>query len=285
MELIIPEKYLIRWEGYTKFTGNHCVDIYATRYVFAVPEVANLEPGYTFYIDTNDRTRENGKLVCCGQKREHYSGAYHLHVPEYPKGFTYTALKTENREEGKKYKRYTFSGLELQALYNGHKLSDGISAVAKVKFYAKSGYLSAKEVIREDYIVGKRIGCWFYSDEFDTKRRVGTKGVSILGEIEEEHEATIRQLIEAYKAQNKAISQSTNQHSYNLSMVESICREIIKINMSDDDLLQGKVEDIRNRLNKLKAACFTVVEQDRKRHESNEKELLESLKKYYKVPE
>lgn len=283
MELIIPEKYLIRWEGYTKFTGNHRADVFAARYVFAAPDAANLDAGYTIYIDTNDKTRENGKLIGCGQKYEHYSGAYHLQVPEYPKGFTYTALKTENREEGKKYKRYTFSGLELQALYNGHKLSDATSAVAKVKFYANNGRLTAREVIREDYIVGKRIGCWFYSDKLDTKRRVGTKGVSILGEIEGEHEEAVRQLIEAYKAQNKAISQSSHQHNYNLSAVESICREIIKIDVSDDDLMQSKVEDVRARLNTLKSACFTVVEHDRERCEYNEKELLENLKKYYKV--
>ena len=192
-------------------------------------------------------------------------------------------LKTENREEGKRYKRYTFSALELQALYNGHNLSDGVSAVAKVKFYANNGHMTAKEVIREDYIVGKRIGCWFYSDELDTKRRVGTKGVRILGEIEEEHKETIRQLIKAYKAQKKAMAQSDSQRGYNLSLVEGMCRDSAKIDVSADDLLQGKVEELKDKLCTLKTALYALVVNDCKRRENSEKELLESLEKYYKV--
>ena len=282
MQLIIPDKYLIRWEEYTRFTGYHRADYFAARYVFAAPEAANLEAGYTIYIDTGDQTRENGKLICCGQKYEHYNGAYHLQVPEYSKDFTYTASRTENREEGKRYKRYTFSALELQALYNGHNLSDGVSAVAKVKFYTNNGRLTAKEVIREDYIVGKRIGCWFYSDELDTKRRVGTKGVNILGEIDKENEEAVRQLIKAYKEQNKALLQSNHQYHYNLSTLETMCRDIIKIDVSDSDLLQSKVDDVRSMLSALKTECLTVVENEREKRENNENELLEKLKKYYK---
>lgn len=222
MELIIPEKYLIRWEEYTKFTGKHRADFFAARYVFAAPDAANLEAGYTIYIDTYDQQRENKKLISCGGHSEHYSGAYHLQVPNYPKEFIYTALKTENREEGKKYKRYKFTALELQALYSGYSLTEIISVLAKVNIYANNGTRLAGEVVAEKLIVGKQCGCWFYSDELDTKRRVGTKGVSILGEIEGEHEETVKSMISEKLKRQRQIQSKMDSISLELFRLKSL---------------------------------------------------------------
>ncbi len=229
MQLIIPDRYFLRWESYAKFGYGHSVDFNAVRYVFAVPDAAGLESGYTIYIHTYDVSRSDStapsgrKIVTVGAKKEHYSGAYHIEVEN---DAVFTAIKTESREPGKKYTRHKFNALELQAMYNGHDLNDAVDVVAKVLIYQNDDTRLAGKVMEEKIVIGKKVGCWLYSEELDSKRRISTKGVQILGEIDGASVYSARKLISDHKKEILSIQQSENVLAHRLYQVDSLMRDI-----------------------------------------------------------
>lgn len=229
MQLIIPDRYFLRWESYAKFGYGHSVDFNAVRYVFAVPDAAGLESGYTIYIHTYDVSRSDStapsgrKIVAVGAKKEHYSGAYHIEVQN---DAVFTAIKTESREPGKKYTRHKFNALELQAMYNGHDLNDAVDVVAKVLIYQNDDTRLAGKVMEEKIIVGKKIGCWLYSEDLDSKRRISAKGVRILGEIDDVSVYSVRALIADHKKEISSIQRSENVIAHRLYQVDSLMRDI-----------------------------------------------------------
>ena len=229
MQLIIPDRYFLRWESYAKFGYGHSVEFNAVRYVFAVPDTAGLESGYTIYIHTYDVSRSDStapsyrEVVAVGAKKEHYAGAYHIEVQN---DAVFTAIKTESREQGKKYARHKFNALELQAMYNGHDLNDAVDVVAKVLIYQNDDTRLAGRIMEEKVIVGKKVGCWLYSEDLDSKRRISTKGVRILGEIDGASVYSVRTLIADYKKEISSIQRSENVIARRLYQVDSLMRDI-----------------------------------------------------------
>ncbi|MDE6059377.1 MAG: hypothetical protein K2G44_04970 [Clostridia bacterium] len=209
MELLIDKKYLIRLECYTKFGYGGCYDPFAVRYVFALPKSAGLPAGYTVYIDAiwvewerdeNGRRIKNAKPIYT--KELENDCTYRLHRDNE---IVYEATMTENREAGKRYKRYKYTSEELYALYQNVDLKTADISVAKIDIYLDGSEGNRHKAIygnRIDktlYLVGKVQGCWFYCSELDTKRRIGSRGVKILGKIKADNEAVAKQLISKYQ--------------------------------------------------------------------------------------
>lgn len=207
MELLIDKKYLLRLEKYTKFGYGGSFAI-AARYVFSLPEQAGIPKGYTVYIEANnvEWNTKDGVYFRSEQistRELENNKTYRLNRDDAE----YMATMTENREQGKRYKRYKFSAEELYALYQNVDLTSAQSVVAKVDIYIKGNEGLKHEIFygnridKTVYLVGKVQGCWFYCSELDTKRRINSHGVTILGHIEDKSVDTIKELIE--QAQKK----------------------------------------------------------------------------------
>ncbi len=207
MELLIDKKYLLRLEKYKKFGYGGSFEI-AARYVFSLPANAGIPEGYTVYIEAHE--------VEWDTKDSIYYNSEPLSTRELENGRTYRidrddevymATMTENREEGKRYKRYKFTAEELYALYQNVDLKSAQYAVAKVDIYIKGNeglrhkIAYGNRIDKTVYLVGKVKGCWFYSSELDTKRNINSHGVTILGNIEDSSVDTIKELIK--QAQEK----------------------------------------------------------------------------------
>lgn len=225
MNLIIPKDYLLRLEGYTKFGYNHTYDPFACRYVFKLPKTAGLPDGYTVNIDAAGVEYERDKYGNAIHEQPLYT--QELKGESYSIPFNrqniYEAVMTENREPGKKYKRYKYTAEELYALYQNFDLTDAKYALAKVLIY-KDGFTVYDRVIDNGYYIGKRKGCWFYCSDLDTKRRIGSKGVTIISEFSEEHLNEIKAALRERKDEIKAIRKNLNSISYYKSDLRTILR-------------------------------------------------------------
>lgn len=242
MELLIDKKYLVRLERYTKFGYGGSYDPFAVRYVFSLPKNAGLPDGYTVYIDAQrvkweqdekGHTPFNAKPLYT--KELENDRTYRL---DRDNNVEYVAKMTENREEGKRYKQFKFTSEELYALYQNVDLASADLAVAKIDIYldGREGnqhkVLYGNRIERTDYYVGKVQGSWFYCSELDTKRRIGSHGVKILGNIKTEDEATAWQLIG--KTQKK-IEQCKENYSRIHSSRYSVDRAWWEVNYYCDD--------------------------------------------------
>lgn len=206
MELLIDKKYLVRLDCFTRFGYGGVFNPYAVRYVFRLPERAGVPDGYTIYIDadyhrSSDVIWENNDIYTkhpIGTKELEHDKTYRL---DRKSDAVYVAKMTENREEGKRYKQYKYTAEELYALYQNVDLKSAALAVAKIDIYIEGQEgnrhkaLYGNRIERTDYYIGKVQGSWFYCSELDTKRRIGSHGVTILGNIKSEDEASARQLI------------------------------------------------------------------------------------------
>ena len=219
MELLIDKKYLIRLEGYTKFYGSG-YDPFAARYVFAPPANAGLPDGYTIYIDAQMVEWEhNEKGLRFNDSKPLYTKelennrTYRL---DRPSNTVYVAQMTENREEGKRYKRYKYTAEELYALYQNVDLKTAELAVARVDIYLEGKAGNKHKVIygnridETKYLVGKVQGCWFYCTELDTKRRINSHGVTLLGKIKPNDEQEARSIVAEAEKQIKAYKRELN---------------------------------------------------------------------------
>lgn len=215
MELLIDKKYLIRLERYTKFYGSG-YDPFATRYVFAPPASAGLPDGYTFYIDAEKvewERDDSGRQQPVYTKELENGKTYRL---DRPSDTVYLAQMTENREEGNRYKRYKYTAEELYALYQNVDLTTAELAVAKIDIYLEGRAGNAHKMIygnridETKYLVGKVQGCWFYCTELDTKRRIGSHGVTIFGKIKPSDEPEARSIVAEAVKQIKAYKRELN---------------------------------------------------------------------------
>lgn len=277
MLLIIPEKYFIRWETYTKFGYGGSFTPFVVRYVFSVPESSKLPADYTIYFDTDDYQMKDRKIFCVGDK-EHHSGSYHIKVDD---SANFTAVKTEGREEGKKYKRYHFSALQLQALYNGHDLAEADTVVAKIKIYANTHDRQANEVREEKIIVGQRVGSWLYTAESETKRLIGSRGVEILGKISDNDKEAVEKEI-AFAVQKQAsFANDIYTCRRNISYLKSAIDDIHKIRTSEKNL-----DMYLQIIKEHNMAALELLSEEEKTCEKQVEqvpvELLERLKKFYK---
>lgn len=195
MYLKIHKKYLEKVEQYTKFDkwGYHP---YTARYIFNLPEGTQYE-GYALLMDTTDARFQYGELIpeSVGAQRERKGNYYCLFVEDPMKEVFISRYK--DREPGKKYKRFSLTYEALQAIYNFEAEWETLPyAAAKVLHYRNNGTRDAKKVVAERYELGRIGGTWFYCD--GEKRKIDSKGVEIIGEIQRGKEEEVARLIEAH---------------------------------------------------------------------------------------
>lgn len=162
--------------------------------------------------------------------------------------------RTENREDGKRYKQYKFTPAELNGIYgNEYK-----HAVALVKIYADNNRITASEVVETKYIVGIVDGCWFISDELKKRRRVDTNGVEILCHFPASDTVAVDDIIKEHK---KKLQEIDRQHTeiycalHNLERVSLELKFKLKIpELADvNDATIIAKNSLEARLNKINA--------------------------------
>lgn len=265
---IVPKKSFLRKEKYTKFGYGGAVNPFAERYVFAPPELAKLDEGYTLYIDAEHKSSETEKY------------SFHFDISN---DTVLTFIKTEGREEGKKYKRYSFNVMDLQALYNGNDLSQAETVVAKIKIYANSKNRDAGEVIEEKYVIGKRVGCWFYSlgsENAYSRRRVDTHGVKIIGKLSPEKVSDCEDAIKEYYREEKRLTDEYYD-------AESELRELDRFVSWKSDRLSELCPECKRDVSKIKSGTMAIVlkinnfmQENEKKRELLATEFIENLKQY-----
>lgn len=270
MVLLIPKKYLIRCEEYSRFTRNGYYGK-AKRFVFGLPTAANLEQGYSICIDMEN----------CSESM----ASYHIKLSEFQINNGFIAIKTEDREAGKKYKRHSFSALDLQALYDNKSLSMATTVLAKVKYY---NFVHKSKVIvyKQEYVVANKIGCWLYSDKFDTKRLVGSNGIDILGEIVPNSEDAIHKLLTQHKTRREKLLDSLDEIIDASNIVTSMQNQAKKlaknIEATDKDVYEhnAAIEDHLSMLqNKYESKISKIREEISM---FDEKTLIDELRRFIK---
>lgn len=180
--LKIPKDCLVRQYKETAFGYGGMFRPNTDHYVFRLPGAEY--DGYTFTVT------ENFGRFCDMQTSGNWYSVY-VSSDDLP----IVVKRTENREDGKRYKQFKFTPKELASMYG-----DGFRyAVAYLTKYLNNNRLSAGMVMDRVYAVGVVDGCWFLSDEFRERRRIGSKGVEIIGYIDKTNVDTVRSLFEEHK--------------------------------------------------------------------------------------
>ena len=299
MELLIDKKYLIRLEKYTKFGYRGSYDPWACRYVFKLPPNAGLPDGYTVYIEAHrvEWERDEKSRVRPWSSKPLYTDelennrTYRL---DRESDAVYVATMTENREEGKRYKQYKYTAEELYALYQNVDLKTAELAVAKIDIYIEGQEgnrhkaLHGNRIERTDYYVGKVQGCWFYCSELDTKRRIGSHGVTILGNIKAENEAAAWQLIRQTQKKIKQCKESCTCIHIARSSIDKAWREV-NYYCDEKNTNAPKDEEVLNAIRAVRSDAEKAIQLiDKKLSEEDaeileiQTELEEQLKKLYK---
>ncbi len=130
------------------------------------------------------------------------SNANYVSISEGSEYYEFVLIKSE-REPGKRYARPKLTFAELKAAFAEHSrqfYSDNLpQALAYVKTYRNNGRFNADDVVDESFCVGGYSEKWFYVTDTD-KRRLGTKGVTLLCELSPEEVAPMKERIARYKA-------------------------------------------------------------------------------------
>lgn len=242
MYLKIPKDYFVRQYNETAFGYGGTFRPNTDHYVFRLPGAAY--DGYTFTV-----TALFGRFDAVQSLGDWYS--VYVSSDDLP----ITVKRTENREDGKRYKQYKLTPDELNRLYgSNHKY-----AVAFITIYRNNGKLNASDIIEKKYSVGMVDGCWFISNESEKRRRIDTKGVELLcyitdsdldvvNDIFKTHEKKLRELdrqhSEIYHALNKLVHVVDWDLSYYLNIPE-----IADVN---DAAINAK-KSLETRLNKINA--------------------------------
>lgn len=191
--LKIHKNHLEDVEQYTKFGRNGSFRPYCARYVFLLPQGTKYE-SYALKLDTEDFEIINGKVVkeSVGERYERKGNYYHVDVDAED---TFVLVKYKDREEGKKYKRYTVGAGELIEIFNfeGKDLGGMEIAVAEVAQYLNNGTRYAGSVVTSRYKVGRIDNSWFYDG--DEKRKLNTKGCKLVCRIPSERREEAERLI------------------------------------------------------------------------------------------
>lgn len=188
MYLKIPKDCLLRQYDETAFGYGGIYRPNVEHYVFGLCGAEY--DGYTFTV-----TSDFGRFDTVQKSGDWYS--VYVSSDELP----IVVKRTENREDGKRYKQYKFTPAELNGIYgNEYK-----HAVALVKIYADNNRITASEVVETKYIVGIVDGCWFISDELKKRRRIDTNGVKILGFISAIDAQKVKEIIERHKEKGRDI--------------------------------------------------------------------------------
>ena len=263
--LKIHKKYLADVEQYTKFGYGGKINPYAVRYIFSFPQDSEYKD-YALLVDTEDFKYEDRALIkdSVGKSYELKGSYYTLTVKE---DATFTISRYFNREDGKKYKRHTLDATQLNAIFNhGKSISELPFVVASLKEYLDNGTRDAGRVIKESITLARSDGTWIYVNE--ERRRINSKGVTILGKISPESKNVVAELIASfYKSQDEIYSNAMrlSNDNYELNVIMDHSRFLSSEETS-------------------KAICKLCIEQRTKNLQAAEKEKasLEDLKESFK---
>lgn len=221
--LKIHKKYLADVEQYTKFGYGGSINPYAVRYVFAFPSESEYKD-YALLIDTEDFKYSDRELLkdSVGKGYELKGNYYTLTVKD---DATFAVSRYFNREDGKKYKRYTLDTTQINAVFNhGKNIEDLPFVVASLKEYLDNGTHDAGRVIKESITLARSDGTWLYVD--DQRRRINSKGVTILGKILPENKNDVAELISSfYRSQDEIYlkAMSLSNENYELGVIIDRC--------------------------------------------------------------
>lgn len=265
LTLKIHKKYLADVEQYTKFGYGGKINPYAVRYIFSFPQDSEYKD-YALLVDTEDFKYEDRALIkdSVGKSYELKGSYYTLTVKD---DATFTISRYFNREDGKKYKRHTLDATQLNAIFNhGKSISELPFVVASLKEYLDNGTRDAGRVIKESITLARSDGTWIYVNE--ERRRINSKGVTILGKISPESKNVVAELIASfYKSQDEIYSNAMrlSNDNYELNVIMDHSRFLSSEETS-------------------KAICKLCIEQRTKNLQAAEKEKasLEDLKESFK---
>ena len=224
--LKIHKKHLADVEQYTKFGYGGRINPYAVRYIFAFPTESEYKD-YALLVDTEDFKYEDRELLknSVGRSYELKGNYYTLNVKD---DATFTVSRYFNREDGKKYKRYTLDATQINAVFNhGKNIEDLPFVVASLKEYLDNGTHDAGRVIKESITIARSDGTWLYVD--DQRRRINSKGVTILGKILPENKNDVAELISSfYRSQDEIYlkAMSLSNENYELDVIIDHCRSL-----------------------------------------------------------
>lgn len=240
INLKIPKKYLVRQYTDTAFGREGAFELDVEHFVFSLPG-AEFD-GYTFTAFSAFDIGRFGKITLHGDW-------YNVEVlyDDTP----ITLKRTENREDGKRYKQYKFKPAELAGMY-GCNLQQ---AVALVSIYANNGSRTAKEVIETKYVVGAIDGCWFICSDLAERRRLDTKGVKILGYISATDAQTVNDVIEQHKKKERQILRALSNIQANRRKIQDIDSDVARIGMTElagiKDITAKALESLSKQYDKL----------------------------------
>lgn len=239
INLKIPKKYLVRQYKGTAF-GRGGFELNVEHYVFGIPG-AEFD-GYTFTAFSAFDIGRFGKITLLGDW-------YNVEVlyDDTP----ITLKRTENREDGKKYKQYKLKPAELAGMYG----CDLQHVVALVSIYRNNGKMTASEVIETKYVVGAVDGCWFICSELAERRRLDTKGVRVLGYISPSDAATVTDIIEQHKKKEREIYDAIGDIQHNRRDIQDLDRDVARIGMTEldgiKDITAKALESLSKQYDKL----------------------------------
>ena len=262
--LKIHKKYLADVEQYTKFGYGGKINPYAVRYIFAFPQDSEYKD-YALLVDTQDFKYSDKELLkdSVGRSYELKGNYYTLNVKD---DATFTVSRYFNREDGKKYKRYTLDATQINAVFNhGKNIEDLPFVVASLKEYLDNGTRDAGRVIKESITLVRSDGTWLYVD--DQRRRINSKGVTILGKILPENKNDVAELIRSfYQRQDEYYTKVTSllNDNYYLSEIMDRCKKLYSAEIS-------------------KAICDICTEQSQVNEQAKQKERasLDALKQSF----
>lgn len=248
MYLKIPKDCLVRQYDETAFGYGGVFRPNVEHFVFSLRGAEY--DGYTFTV-----TSDFGRFDTVQKSGDWYS--VYVSSDDLP----IVVKRTENREDGKRYKQYKFTPAELNGIYgNEYK-----HAVALVKIYADNNRITASEVVETKYIVGIVDGCWFISDELKKRRRIDTNGVEILCHFPASDTVAVDDIIKAHK---KKLQELDSRHTeiycalHNLERVSLELKfklnipEIVEVNdaaIKAKQSLKARMSKINVELDKLDA--------------------------------
>lgn len=239
--LKIPKDCLVRQYKDTAFGYAGAFLPNTNHYVFRLPR--GEYDGYTFTVTDNFGRFDN--LQKLGDWYSVYVSSDDLPI---------TVKRTENREDGKRYKQYKLKPDELNRIYG----SDHQYAVAFIAIYRNNGKLNASDVIEKKYSVGMVDGCWFISNESGKRRRIDTKGVELLCYFTA---ADLDVVNDIFKAHEKKLRELDRRHTeiycalHNLERVSSELK--FKLNIPEfvdvNDAAIKAEQSLKARMSKINA--------------------------------
>ena len=230
--LKIHKKYLADVEQYTKFGYGGRINPYAVRYIFTFPQDSEYKD-YALLVDTEDFKYEDRELLknSVGRSYELKGNYYTLTVKD---DATFAVSRYFNREDGKKYKRYTLDATQINAVFHyDKKIEDLALVVAMLKEYLDNGTRDAGRVIKESITLARSDGTWLYVD--DERCRINSKGVTILGKILPENKNDVAELIHSfYQRQDEYYTKVTSlmNDNYYLSEIMDRCKKLYSAEIS-----------------------------------------------------